>query len=146
MAEQTRIEWTHHTWSPWWGCVKVSAGCKNCYADALSHRWGFHIWGPNAERRFFAGKHWNDPIRWNREAEKAHERRRVFPSMCDPFEDRPDLVEPRQRMFALIDQTPWLDWLLCTKRPENIQRMWPAQSSVLSSLAVLSTLAVTSGS
>lgn len=125
MAEQTGIEWTHHTWSPWWGCTKVSDGCKNCYADTLSNRWGFKIWGPNADRRFFGDKHWNDPIRWNRAAEAAGERRRVFPSMCDPFERRQDLEEPRARMFDLIDKTPWLDWLLVTKRPENIDPMWP---------------------
>jgi protein gp37 len=32
----------------------------------------------------------------------------------------------RRRLFALIDSTPSLDWMLLTKRPENIQRMWPA--------------------
>ncbi len=68
---------------------------------------------------------WNEPVRWNRAAGKVGERRRVFPSMCDPFEDRPDLDEPRLRMFKLIDATPHLDWLLLTKRPENIRRMWP---------------------
>jgi hypothetical protein len=30
----------------------------------------------------------------------------------------------RARLFRLIDATPNLDWLLLTKRPENIQRMW----------------------
>lgn len=32
----------------------------------------------------------------------------------------------RRTLFQLIDRTPWLDWLLLTKRPENVQRMWPA--------------------
>jgi len=32
----------------------------------------------------------------------------------------------RARLFRLIDDTPHLDWLLLTKRPENIRRMWPA--------------------
>jgi len=31
----------------------------------------------------------------------------------------------RVRLFNLIDATPNLDWLLLTKRPENILRMWP---------------------
>ena len=31
----------------------------------------------------------------------------------------------RARLFALIDATPNLDWLLVTKRPENVRRMWP---------------------
>jgi protein gp37 len=30
----------------------------------------------------------------------------------------------RRDLFALIDQTPWLTWLLLTKRPGNINRMW----------------------
>lgn len=46
--------------------------------------------------------------------------------------DRPGAVRPltladiRRRIFRLIDQTPEIDWLLLTKRPENIERMWPA--------------------
>jgi len=131
MGFETGISWTHHTWSPWWGCTKVSDGCKHCYADSLSNRWGFKIWGQNADRRFFNDKHWNDPLRWNRKAEQAKERRRIFPSMCDPFEDRTDLIDPRHRMFSLIDRTPWLDWLLCTKRPENIIRTWPERTTYL---------------
>ncbi|HVS73120.1 MAG TPA: DUF5131 family protein [Phycisphaerae bacterium] len=125
MGQTTGIEWTHHTWSPWWGCTKVSDGCKNCYADSWSNRWGFKIWGPSAERRFFGDKHWNDPRRWDREAAAAGERRRVFPSMCDPFEGRDDLYEPLMRFCGLIEQTPNLDWLLLTKRPENIDRLLP---------------------
>jgi protein gp37 len=35
-----------------------------------------------------------------------------------------DLNHVRRRLFALIDATPHLDWLLLTKRPENIARMW----------------------
>ena len=42
------------------------------------------------------------------------------------FEDHP-AIDPQWRddLFALIDRTPHLDWLLLTKRPENIQRLWP---------------------
>lgn len=35
------------------------------------------------------------------------------------------LDDLRRDLFALIDATPYLDWLLLTKRPENIRRMWP---------------------
>jgi protein gp37 len=34
------------------------------------------------------------------------------------------MSDVRKRLFALIDATPYLDWLLLTKRPENIRRMW----------------------
>ena len=33
------------------------------------------------------------------------------------------MADVRSRLFALIDQTPNLDWLLLTKRPENISGM-----------------------
>lgn len=122
MSMNSNIEWTHHTFNPWWGCVKVSPGCAHCYAETFSKRYGHNVWGVDAERRFFGDKHWNEPVKWNREAEKAGERRRVFcASMADVFEDRDDLVAPRIRLMSLIDDTPWLDWLLLTKRPENVK-------------------------
>lgn len=135
---QTTIEWTDFTFNPWHGCVRVSPGCKNCYAEAFdrrTHGTARHLdskgnvrephWGADAPRRFFGDKHWNEPLKWDRDAaEAAGVRRRVFcASMADVFEDRPDLVEPRARLFSLIQETQALDWLLLTKRPENIDRL-----------------------
>ena len=34
----TKIEWTDKTWNPITGCSKISQGCANCYAEAMSHR------------------------------------------------------------------------------------------------------------
>lgn len=125
MGQDSAISWTHHTFNPWWGCTRVSPGCEHCYAEAFAKRTGLG-WGPRADRRFFGRKHWNEPLRWNRLALEAGERQRVFcASMADVFEDRPELAAPRQQLFELIEQTPWLDWLLLTKRPENIMRMVP---------------------
>jgi protein gp37 len=45
--------------------------------------------------------------------------------MADVFEDYQALNLWRDRLWVLIDGTPWLDWLLLTKRPENISRMAP---------------------
>lgn len=36
--ENSKIEWTDMTFNPWWGCMKVSDGCKNCYAETLDNR------------------------------------------------------------------------------------------------------------
>ena len=120
MSERTAIGWCDHTFNPWWGCQRVSDGCARCYAEAMAKRTGNPVWGPGA-RRFFGEKHWQEPVRWNAAAERLSVRRRVFcGSMCDVFEDRPDLVEPRGRLWRLIRATPHLDWLLLTKRPENI--------------------------
>lgn len=130
MGEKTDIRWTHHTFNPFWGCMKVSPGCTNCYADTLSTRWGFDIWGPaqTTQRRTFGEKHWNEPRLWNKKAEQAGERRRVFcASMADVFEEHPQLVAERAKLWPLIEETPWLDWLLLTKRPENIHTMMPVR-------------------
>lgn len=129
MAEKTGIHWTDHTFNPWWGCQKVSAGCVHCYAETLASRYGHDVWGPPAHspRRLFGAKHWQEPHRWNKAAEKAGERRRVFcASMADVFEDHPMVVGDRRRLFGMIERTPWLDWQLLTKRPENIALMVPA--------------------
>lgn len=126
MGENSAISWTDHTFNPWWGCVKISPACTNCYAATFDHRLGGEHWGVKSERKFFGDGHWNTPRKWNKSAEKRGVRERVFcASMADVFEDRPDLVEPRARLFKLIAETPVLDWLLLTKRPENIRRMLP---------------------
>lgn len=119
MAENSAIEWTHHTFNPWRGCTKVSPGCENCYAEKLSRRNPAVLgeWGPSGVRVVAAESYWKQPFKWDRDAAKAGERRRVFcASLADVFEDRPELVGPRMRLFSLIRQTPHLDWLLLTKR------------------------------
>jgi len=132
MGENSKIEWTTHTFNPWWGCTKVSEACKNCYAEAWAKRLGQKVWGPKRQRRFFTDQHWKQPIGWNHKAEGKRQRPRVFcASMADVFEDQIELEEHRRRLWELIDATPNLDWLLLTKRPMNIKRLagwnsnWP---------------------
>lgn len=126
MGKDSRIEWTHHTFNPWWGCVKVSAACDHCYAETWAKRLGENVWGPSADRRFFGDAHWNEPLKWNREAATERTRRRVFcSSMADVFENRPDLVAHRLRLFKLIEATPHLDWLLLTKRIHLVKKQLP---------------------
>lgn len=126
MAKHSKIEWTHHTFNPWWGCAKVSPACQHCYAEAWAKRVGSTVWGKSAPRRFFGDVHWKEPLRWNREAEDEGVRRRVFcASMADVFERRAELHEWRDRLWKIIDSTPCLDWLLLTKRPHNVTAMAP---------------------
>lgn len=126
MSANSKIEWTHHTFNPWWGCVRVSPACQHCYAEAFAKRVGQNVWGVTAPRRFFGDKHWAEPLKWNAAAQKTGERHRVFcASMADVFEDRSDLDGSRARLWRLIEDTPNLDWLLLTKRPECISRMVP---------------------
>ena len=126
MGKDSKIEWTHHTFNPWWGCVKVSPACKHCYAEAWAKRVGMDLWGGHSNRRFFSDAHWRQPLRWNREAEMAGERRRVFcASMADVFENRRDLDSVRARLWPIVEDTPHLDWLLLTKRPQHIAKLTP---------------------
>lgn len=123
MGQDSKIEWTHHTFNPWWGCVRVSPGCEHCYAETFAKRVGLNVWGPakTTERRLFGEKHWAEPLKWNKQAGQAGERRRVFcASMADVFEEHPQIETERWRLWDLIEETPALDWLLLTKRPENI--------------------------
>lgn len=133
MGANSKIEWTTHTFNPWWGCTKVSEACKHCYAEAWAKRVGQNIWGPKQERRLLSDAHWRQPVKWNREAVGHRERPRVFcASMADVFEDRAELVPLRERLFDLIKATSNLDWLLLTKRPQNVNAMvrwmdnWPS--------------------
>ncbi len=128
--ENSKIEWTNHTFNPWIGCTKVSDGCKNCYAESLMGKRLKRVkWGVTGTRVRTSEAYWKQPIKWNRKAEKSGKRAKVFcASLADVFEDKldqPEMNEWRDGLFALIDATPHLDWLLLTKRPENIKRLWP---------------------
>lgn len=160
MAENSHIGWTDHTFNPWIGCVKVSPGCKNCYAevDTFARRERSHgreLWGPHASRHRTSAAYWRKPFAWNKHQwwqcdicgrrwreddwqevclhnavddydHAARVRQRVFcASMADVFEDRPDVFLWRDQLFKLIEQTPNLDWLILTKRPENVKRVLP---------------------
>lgn len=125
MGENSGIEWTDHTFNPWWGCTKVSEGCDNCYAETLDARFhakqpgGAH-WGPGVPRKTFGPDHWRAPLLWNKRAERLRIRMRVFcASMADVFDGEAPAGE-LERLWALIRLTPWLDWLLLTKRPARI--------------------------
>ncbi len=133
MAKNSRIEWTTHTFNPWWGCVKLSPACKFCYAQAWAKRVGQDVWGINADRRFFGDRHWAEPLQWNKAALATGVRARVFcASMADVFEDRDDLDPARARLWEVIEATEALDWLLLTKRPDRVLKCvpwgqhWPA--------------------
>lgn len=124
MGEKTGISWTDHTFNPWWGCVKVSPGCVNCYAETFAKRVGNDVWGVNAPWRFFKQDHWNEPLKWN--AKAKNERKRVFcGSMCDWAEIHHDKMyndemnKARKQLAWTVNETPNLDWLFLTKRIDN---------------------------
>jgi protein gp37 len=137
----TKIEWTWRklpndtwvtgfTWNGWWGCIRKSEGCVNCYAEDLAPMYGHTgLWGPasTTERWILSADNWSKPFQWNRKAQKLGHRLSVFcGSMMDIFEENPQLDLPRAWALAIMGATPWLNWLLLTKRPELILSMVPA--------------------
>jgi len=145
MGDTTRIYWCDHTFNAWWGCNEVSEGCDNCYARTWTNfTRGYGYWGPPLSSRRLVTReaNWSAPLRWNRKAAagdtdwsknwhpsvRGGQPRLVFcASMSDVFEFNPPLDAARERLWALIEQTPYLDWLLLTKRPMNIKRTLPGE-------------------
>jgi protein gp37 len=127
--QNSRIEWTDHTFNPWWGCVNISPACDHCYAERFANRktrTKDQLWGKDSRRLISNDGYWEEPRKWDRRAGRNVLRDRVFcGSMCDVMERREDLNEPRQRLFRLIEETPNLDWLLLTKRPQEYSKLLP---------------------
>jgi protein gp37 len=152
--ENSKIEWTDHTFNPWIGCTKVSPGCARCYAETLDrNRFSKTLgaaskekpiphWGKGAPRHKTAT--WKEPLKWNNQVNRRCrdcgflwvggdgycpgceknecdwiQRPKVFcASMSDWLDDEVP-VEWLADLLKLIYDTPHLDWLLLTKRPEN---------------------------
>src|SRR4051812_4471262 len=127
MAEITGIGWTDHTYNPWIGCTRISPACDLCYAVTERGEGGRFervVWGGARSRT----KTQPALLKCERDAAKAGVRRRVFcASLADVF-DNHHSVEPEWRsdLWQLIDRCRNLDWLLLTKRPQNIRKMLPA--------------------
>lgn len=127
MAENSKIEWTDHTFNPWTGCTAVSPACDHCYAEGWAKRSGHVRWGAHAERRRTTPATWGKPLQWNRAAKAEGVRRKVFcASLADIFDNHRS-IQPdwRQELWELIRSTAHLDWLLLTKRPQNFARYLP---------------------
>jgi protein gp37 len=131
MAGKTAIGWCDCTFNPWWGCVEVSPECELCYARVWAKFTGHAVWGKDTSRRFFGDEHWDEPFRWQKDAERSGERRRVFcASMADILEERDDetgrqMQRGRLRLWSVIADTPALDWILLTKRAGAMARLIP---------------------
>lgn len=127
---ETTIPYVTYSFNPWWGCEKVSAGCSRCYAETFSHRLGRDHWGDGktTKRRVFDTAHFLELRKWNKSAIKAGERRRVLvASMGDLFEDNDQVVGARKTFWTIAEECTALDFLLLTKRPENISKFIPSR-------------------
>lgn len=115
MAKTTAIEWADATWNPWRGCKKVSAGCKNCYAERDMKRFGHDFNIPTRSKTTF-----RDPLKW-------HEPKIIFVCSWSDFfwEEVPH--EWRDEAWEIMRRPEGSHhtYLLLTKRPENIKSMLP---------------------
>lgn len=139
MAENSKIEWTDHTFNGWVGCTKISPACDFCYAETWSKRAGRpQLW--NGERSRTSEANWKKPIKWNAAALAAGRRARVFCcSLADVFDNQAD-PQWRFDLFALIRATPSLEWQLLTKRPQNIIKMSEAAAGLPWNAAIGTTI------
>ena len=120
----TKIEWSNYVFNCWVGCEKVSPACDSCYAESWAKRTGHpELW--NGERRRTTEAYWRQPLKWDAKAAAEGQRMRVFcASLADVFDEYvPD--DWRDDLWDLIGSTSHLDWLLLTKRPQNIMNMLP---------------------
>lgn len=124
MGDKTKIEWCDATFNPWIGCQAVSPGCDHCYAERLALKMGV-AWGPHEHRRLASEAYWTQPHRWARQARETGIRKKVFcASMADVFDNA--VPWPwREQLWGVIKDTTELDWLILTKRPENMAQMLP---------------------
>lgn len=141
--KDTKIEWCDHTFNPWLGCSKVSPGCERCYAQTLvEKRFKKANWGKGNPRVRTSEAYWKQPLKWNETwicelcgaatkdkldpkcsncgvSHSAWRSPRVFcASLADWLDDEVP-IEWLADLLKLIHDTPNLDWLLLTKRPEN---------------------------
>ena len=130
MADSSKIAWTDSTFNPWIGCTEVTAECDHCYARDLAERWGWAEWGAGEPRHRTSAANWQKPRQWNRTAEKSGQRRRVFCASLADWADKEVPEDWRADLFHLIRETPWLDWLLLTKRHALAYRYLPAHPEV----------------
>lgn len=117
MGKDTKIQWADHTFNGWIGCQAVSRGCDHCYAEQqMDVRLGQVQWGPHGERRKTSQQNWNQPRKWA--LQDIGRRQRVFAfSLADVF-DKKAIPQWRKDFWQLVRETPQLDWLVLTKRPE----------------------------
>ena len=115
MSLQSKIEWTETTWNPVRGCVKVSPGCKHCYAETFAERFRGVLGHPYADGfdpRLVPDK-LLEPLRWSAA-------RTVFVnSMSDLFQEQvPDRYI--EAVTTVMLGANWHTYQILTKRAERL--------------------------
>lgn len=118
MRGKTHIEWTEATWNPVTGCSKISAGCKNCYAERMAKR--LHAMGSPRYADGFSVTLHHDLI----DAPKSWKTPRVIfvNSMSDLFHELVPL-DFIQRVFASMRACPQHTFQILTKRSARLLQL-----------------------
>lgn len=116
MSDGSKIEWTDATWNPVRGCVKISPGCKHCYAETFAERFRGvpnHPYEQGFDPRLVEAK-LGEPFTWSRS-------RRVFVnSMSDLFQKAvPD--DYVRRVFEVMAAANWHTYQVLTKRADRME-------------------------
>lgn len=110
-----KIEWTEQTWNPSAGCTKISAGCKNCYAESMAHR----LKAMDVEGYKNGFKFNTVPSRLNDPYKRKKPTVFFVNSMSDIFhEDMPE--EYLNQIFEVIRNTPQHTYQVLTKRANKM--------------------------
>lgn len=114
---RTKIEWTESTWNPTTGCTKISAGCKNCYAERMSHR--LMAMGVEKYKKGFRlalhPSSLSEPYKWKKP-------RMVFVnSMSDLFHEAMPL-DYIKSVFNVMNDNPKHVFQVLTKRAEILTK------------------------
>ncbi len=121
---KTSIEWSEYVWNPVRGCVKVSPGCRHCYAETFAERFR-GVPGHPFEQGFdvrLVPEKLEDPLRWRRP-------RRIFVnSMSDLFQDGvpTDYIASVGRV---MEKAHWHTYQVLTKRHERMRKLLSGELS-----------------
>lgn len=123
MGSESKIEWTDHTWNPWVGCHKVSAGCKHCYMYREQLRYGKR---PDRVVRTSVAT-WRQPLVKRRDGSwKWASGSKVFVcSWSDFFHE--DADRWRAEAWDVMARRPDLTFIVLTKRSELMGCRVPAE-------------------
>lgn len=116
----SKIEWTESTWNPVTGCTKISAGCKNCYAERMAKRL-CAMGQANYANGFELTIHphvLEYPLKWKKPQV-------IFVnSMSDLFHEDVPLDYIRQ-IFDVMTRANWHTFQVLTKRSERLAELAP---------------------
>src|SRR6266853_1693471 len=122
---KTIISWTDFTANFLLGCTKLTAGCKNCYAETLTrNRMKLNVWGPDAARQPVQSVYTN--LRgWAKQSDPGNPKKVFAGSLMDWAEDHPTAESLRPNIWREIRRYPNLIFQLLTKRSDRIAYCLP---------------------